>query len=306
MISPSASHPRVPFELSSSRRRLTPPGGKPIIVHLVVNIECWPFDEPMPRQMLTPPHGRQPRPDVPNFSWAEYGMRCGVPRLIELFRRLDVRASTTINAAVLDLYPALADAIRDAGWEFIGHGYIQRSLQQEPDERAVIRASLDRLTRCTGKRTRGWLGPGLHETDNTPDILKEEGVDYVCDWVLDDLPCWLRTAKGALIAMPYALELNDVVIYAVEKHPADEIAGRVVDTLSVFERECRGTPRLLVLALHPYAVGVPHRLPYLERALKILKGREDAVFLTGSEIADWFAAVEPAPSAAWPRSADDL
>ena len=53
--------------------------GRPILVHLVVNVEHWPFDQPMPRTILTPPHGIGNVPDVPNFSWAEYGLRCGLP-----------------------------------------------------------------------------------------------------------------------------------------------------------------------------------------------------------------------------------
>jgi allantoinase len=286
------SNPRVPFQLSSERTRFAPPGGKPLICHIVVNIEYWPFDRPMPRQIFTPPHGIAPKPDVPNFSWAEYGMRCGFPRIVETLDRLGVPASTTINASVLDTYPSLADAICKAGWEFMGHGYFQRTLQQEPDERKVIQDTVERISRRTGKRVRGWLGPGLHETDNTPELLKEVGVDYVCDWALDDLPCWMTTAKGPLIAMPYAIELNDTVMYAIEKQGSDEIVRRVNDTVATFEHELPRNPRVLTIALHPYAIGVPHRMPYLARAIETLKARDDTVFMTGSEIADWFVAAD--------------
>jgi allantoinase len=287
------SNPRIPFRLSSERRRLPPPDGRPLIVHIVVNVEHWPFDKPMPRQMLTPPHGVQPRPDVPNFSWSEYGMRCGMPRLVELFQRLGVPVSTTINASVIDTYPSLAETLRDAGWEFIGHGYVQRSLQQEQDERQVVHASVERLARFTGRKVRGWLGPGLHETTDTPEILKEAGIDYVCDWALDDLPCWMTTARGPLIALPYALEINDAVIYAIEKHGADEIVRRIADTVATFEPELARNPRVLTIALHPYAIGVPHRMPHLARAVELLKSRRDVQFMTGSAIADWYASAEP-------------
>ena len=59
------SNPRIPYQLASARKPLPPPGGKPLIVHFVVNLENWPFDQPMPRQILTPPHGVKPSPDVP-------------------------------------------------------------------------------------------------------------------------------------------------------------------------------------------------------------------------------------------------
>jgi peptidoglycan/xylan/chitin deacetylase (PgdA/CDA1 family) len=288
------SNPRISFQLSSERPTLAPPGGKPLIVHIVVNIEHWPFDRPMPRQIFTPPHGIPPKLDVPNFSWAEYGMRCGLPRIIGLLRRLGVPATAAINASVLDTYPSLAKAVNDAGWELMGHGYFQRTLQQEPNERQVICDSVDRLRRQNGKRVRGWLGPGLHETDKTPEFLKEAGIDYVCDWALDDLPCWMTTKRGPLIAIPYAIELNDTVMYAIDKQGSDEMLRRVKDTVATLEDELPHNPRVLTMALHPYAIGVPHRLPYLGRAIEFLKTRDDTVFMTGSEIADWFVSVDAA------------
>ena len=80
-------NPRVPHELSSNRKKLSPPNGKPLIVHTVMNIEYWPFDKNMPRGILPPPHGKSPEPpDLPNYSWVEYGMRVGLPRLFKLFQ----------------------------------------------------------------------------------------------------------------------------------------------------------------------------------------------------------------------------
>ena len=219
-------------------------------------------------------------------------MRCGLPRIADLLSRLRVPASAAINASVLDIYPSLAKAVDDAGWELMGHGYFQRTLQQEPDERQVIRDSVQRLSRQNGKRVRGWLGPGLHETDITPELLKEAGIDYVCDWALDDLPCWMTTKQGPLIAMPYAVELNDTVMYSIDKQGADEMLRRVKDTVATLEPELAHNPRVLTMALHPYAIGVPHRLPYLGRAIEFLKARGDTVFMTGSEIADWFISAD--------------
>ena len=78
-------NPRIPFQTSSESARFEPLRGKPLIVNPVVNIEYWPFDRAMPRGILPPPHGAQVAPpDLPNYSWVEYGMRCGMPRLFDL------------------------------------------------------------------------------------------------------------------------------------------------------------------------------------------------------------------------------
>ena len=237
------SNSRIPYVMASDLALLAPPNGKPIIVHLVVNVENWLFDNAMPRKILTAPHGLEQVPDVPNYSWAEYGMRCGMPRLLDCFAERGLPASVSLNAGVIGAYPTLAAAMRDAGWEFIGHGVHQKSIQGEADEGALIDQSLSLIEAFTGSRPQGWLGPGLKETMDTPDILKAHGVEYVFDWVVDDLPCWMTTAYGPLLSMPYSLEINDSIVYAVEKHASPEMHRRLADTLEFFSRESKAQPR---------------------------------------------------------------
>jgi peptidoglycan/xylan/chitin deacetylase (PgdA/CDA1 family) len=219
-------------------------------------------------------------------------MRAGMQRILDLFADRGVPASTSINAGVIDAYPDCAEAMLKAGWEFIGHGMHQASMQTESDEASLIQAALEKLQGFTGKKTRGWLSPGLKESFDTPDILKAAGIDYVCDWVVDDLPQWMTTKGGPLIAMPYNLELNDSIVYAIEKHASPEMYRRISDTIAVFERELDRNPRVMALGLHPHLIGVPHRIGYLERVLDDLLARDDTVFMTGSQIADWFVAAD--------------
>ena len=286
------TNPRIAYQMSRTRKRLSPPDGKPLIVHLVVNVEHWRFEHAMPRKIITAPHGAEKVPDIPNYSWAEYGMRCGMPRILDLLADRGVPASTSINASVVDAYPECAEAMLEAGWEFIGHGMHQESMQGEEAEAELIQAVLDKLARFTGQKTRGWLSPGLKETTDTPDLLKAAGIDYVCDWVVDDLPAWMTTKSGSLIAMPYNLEINDSIIYAVEKHASPEMYRRMTDSVVAFEKELDRNPRVMALGLHPHLIGVPHRIGYLERMVDDLLGRDDTIFMTGSQIADWFVAAD--------------
>ncbi|MDP6952583.1 MAG: polysaccharide deacetylase family protein [Alphaproteobacteria bacterium] len=279
--------------MASERAPLVGPDGKTVLVHLVVNVEHWRFDAAMPRKVIPAPHGAEQVPDVPNFAWAEYGMRCGLPRLLDMITNRGLAASTSINAGAIAAYPSAAEAMRDAGWEFIGHGIHQRAVSADDDEAARIGEALGILEGFTGKPVRGWLSPGLRETADTPDHLKAAGIDYVCDWVLDDLPCWMATAHGPLMAMPYALEVNDSVVYAVEHHAGPEMERRLRETLSCFVAE--SGPHVLAIGLHPHLIAVPHRIASLARMLDLLQAHDDVVFMTGSQIADWYAAAEPAP-----------
>lgn len=290
------TNPRVPFRLASDRAPLPGPDGRNLIVQVVVNVENWRFDQPMPRKIITAPHGADSVPDVPNFSWAEYGMRVGMPRLLRLLGDRGLPVGCTINAGVIHTYPRLAEAIRDAGWEFIGHGLHQKALTGEVSEAALIKQALGILQDFTGRPVQGWLGPGLRETNDTPDILKANGLRYVSDWVLDDVPNWMTTRHGPMIAMPYSLEINDSPLYAIQAQPSDEMLDRTRRAVKVLAREARetGGARVLTVALHPHLIAVPHRIDALADLLDLLIARDDTVFLCGSQIADWYESVEGA------------
>jgi allantoinase len=289
-----STNPRIPFRMSRDRRPLPGPTGRNLIVQVVVNVENWQFDQPMPRKFITPPHGVEQVPDVPNFAWAEYGMRVGMPRLFDVLGARRLPVGCTMNAGVVATYPRLSEAILNAGWELIGHGLHQRSIAGNGSEAETIHMALSILSSFSGTPVQGWLGPGLHESNNTPDLLKAEGVRYVSDWVVDDVPCWMATRYGPLIAMPYTLEINDSALFAIQAQPSDEMLVRTRSSVAVFAREAMqtGGARVLTLALHPHLVAVPHRIDALAELLDLLIAREDTVFLKGAQIADWYEASE--------------
>ena len=77
----------------------------------------------------------------------------------------------------------------------------------------------------------------LTETDDTIDLLAEAGIEYVADWVLDDQPVPIRTRSGDIVSVPYTVELNDVVISAVQLHGSDELLRRGRDQFDQLYRE---------------------------------------------------------------------
>lgn len=287
------ANPRIPYRLSSTRAKLPPFRGKRIVAHLVVNVEHWQFEHAMPRTLITPPHGRETIPDVPNFAWADYGMRAGLSRLLRLFGARGLPVSASFNAGVIDAYPQAAEAILAAGWEFVGHGMHQKSLNHAGAEGELIEAALDKIARFTGRRPRGWLSPGLRETVDTPDLLARAGIEYLFDWVVDDLPSWMTTRHGPLMAMPYSLEINDSIVYAIEKHATGQMADRMARTLALFEAEAHDDTRILAIGLHPHLIAVPHRFGELVDMVDRLTRSPHVAFATGEAIAAWYRDVEP-------------
>lgn len=288
------SNPRIPFQLGDERPSLPAFNGKRLLVHLCMNIEYWPIERPMPRGVLPAPHGvATAPPDVPNFSWVEYGLRCGMPRIMGMLAERNIKASAFMNAQVSDVYPRLTDRVLQAEWELVGHGWFQQSLKQVDDEEEVIIRCLKRLEALSGQKTRAWLGAGLGETDKTPDLLRQHGVEFLHDWVLDDLPFWMWTEHGPMVGLPYTFELNDVPIYAIQHGASDEILTRTKATLDMFERELERQVRIITFGLHPHIIGVPHVAHQFEKAIDLLIQRDDTVFVTSSQMGDWFTNADP-------------
>ncbi len=242
----------------------------------------------MPRTVLPPPGGGNLVPDLPNWAWQEYGMRVGFWRILEALGRHDIRATLSINGSVCEVYPRVAGAAKDAGWEFMGHSYIQKPMHLLDDQLAAIRKSIDVIERFTGNKPRGWLGPGLTETFETPDLLAEAGLEYVADWVFDDQPCQLKTRHGPLYTLPYTVELNDIALMLIQYHKAVELYDRTMDQFERLYAEGEHSARIMAIAVHPYITGVPHRIGYFEKIFDSLSQKPGVLFWTGDEILDWY------------------
>ena len=199
--------PRERFDYSPmpGRRPFRLPKGARIAVWTIVNVEEWDIEKPVARQYLSAPQGVATVPDVPNWAWHEYGMRVGIWRLLESLGKRKMRATTALNANVCRSYPLVAQAMHDVGWEVMGHGLTQGALHLLPDQRQAIRESIAIIREFTGKKPKGWLGPGLTETWETLDVLAEEGIEYVSDWVNDDQPYAIKTTAGPLVSVPYKI-----------------------------------------------------------------------------------------------------
>ena len=281
-------HERFDYSAIVDRKPWKLPKGARIAVWTIVNIEEWDIEKPMARQYLTAPQGVSTVPDIPNWAWHEYGMRVGFWRLHEALTTRKIPVTTSINANVCNAYPRVAQAMLDAGWEFMGHAVKQGAMHIQPDQRAVIRESIRILEKFTGKKPKGWLGPGLTETFETLDLLKEEGVEYVSDWVNDEQPYEIRTTHGLLVSVPYSIELNDIPMMVIQHHTSDEWLRRCVDHFDRLYAEGARQPRVMALAVHPYNSGVPHRIKYFEAVYDYIRKKKGVWMTTGEEIYEWY------------------
>ncbi len=279
---------RVDFSPIVERPPLKLPGGARVAVWTIVNLEVWDIARAMARQVIPAPTGQVLLPDVPNWSWHEYGMRVGFWRFKALYDRLGLRPTLSINARVCLDYPQVAGACRDAGWEFMGHAFEQMPIHKVDDQQAMIARSMDTLEEFTGKRPVGWLGPGLTQTYETPELLTAAGVKYIGDWVYDDEPTTIRTANGPLVTLPYTVELNDIAMMIVQHHESPYFLQRCIDTFDRLHAEGAQRAKVMAIAIHPYISGQPHRIKYLESVYEYIARHEGVLHWNGEEILDWY------------------
>jgi peptidoglycan/xylan/chitin deacetylase (PgdA/CDA1 family) len=287
---------RVPYSAIVDRPKLAVPDGGRMLVWIIVNVEHWGMERPMPRMVLSPPMGQPLQPDLPNWAWHEYGMRVGFWRIHDALKNLGIIPTLAINGIVCQSYPRVAKAALDLGWEFMGHGFIQGPMHAVADQRAAIKQTVDAIKAFTGSAPRGWESPGLTETADTIDHLAEAGIEYVADWVFDDQPVWIPAKPKPVLSVPYSVELNDIPMMLLQSHTGAEMYERGVEQIDRLWQESATIPRVMAISVHPYVTGTPHRIANFERLLAYVKAKPGVVVRTGADINDWYRAQVAPPA----------
>jgi len=236
------------------------------------------------------PWPRTPYPDAREYSYRDYGNRVGFWRMLEVLDQYRIKCCVSLNMAVLEHYPEVAKAMVDRDWDFMSHGiYNTRYLNtcDEGQERAFYRDCIDTLKRHTGKTLKGMLGPAISGTPRTPDLMAEAGLIYHTDWMHDDQPVPIRVASGKLVSVPYSIELNDAPAFRTH-YEGDYFARICKAQFDQLYKEGAESGRVMCIALHPYLIGQPHRIQYLDDVLSYIMSHDGVWQTTADEIADCY------------------
>tara|TARA_Y100001970_G_scaffold14648_1_gene16441 strand:- start:18735 stop:19433 length:699 start_codon:yes stop_codon:yes gene_type:complete len=210
--------------------------------------------------------------------------------MLDVLDQYDVTCTASTNLAVFEHYPDIGKAMADRGWEIMSHGiYNTRYLSSlsEKEERDFYVDCVETLRRHTGQQLRGMLGPAVSNTIRTPDLMSDAGLTYHADWLHDDQPIPIRVEKGRLVSVPYSIELNDVPVF-LNHYDTEDFVAMVKAQFDTLYAEGATSGRVMALALHPYLMGMPHRIEGLEEILDYLLGHDLVWQTTASEIAEYF------------------
>lgn len=275
---------RIAYSAAPERPPLRWPGGARVALWVAPNIEHYEF---LPERVrVRNPWPRVPHPDILGYGLRDYGNRVGVWRLMEVFDRFQLPCTVSLSMAVLQMYPEIAEAMLKRRWEFMSHGLYNTRYHwnlSEDEERAAIEECQQIHRQFTGRGLPGWFSPAASNTLNTPDLVAEAGIGYLCDLYHDDQPTPIQVRQGELYSLPYSMEINDSIAWRRGQEGA-AFAQKICDEFDTLYSEGAVSGQVMNIAVHPFIMGQPHRIEHLAQALDYVLSHSGVWCATGSEI----------------------
>lgn len=207
-------------------------------------------------------------PDYRTWTQREYGNRTGIFRVLDVLDRYQIRAGVAVSAMAAERYPFLIEQFKKRKYEFIGHGTsgnrMISSKMSEAEEKAEIAASIASIEKAAGVTPKGWLGQEYGESQRTPGLLAEAGFDYVLDWPNDDQPYPMKVGRK-FVSMPNQPEWDDVQQLWLRRIATSRYPDMVGDAFELLHQE---GGQVFSLSVHPWLMGMAHRIKYLDEALR--------------------------------------
>ena len=281
-------HDLYPWSNMFERQPVSWANNKKVATWIVIDLEWFPIT-PNDKPFRAPGHMQTAYPDYRHYTSRDYGSRIGVYRLLDALKKVNAKASVAMNSAIAERYPELAQDIVNDGHEIIAHSTdMNAAVATGVDlevEKKYISESISKLEAITGQKPAGWLSIARSQSFNTPSLLAEAGLKYMCDWVNDELPYEMETPSGSIKNIPLNHELSDRQIINVQQHSVDSYVEQIQDAWNWLHQEADSFGgRMLPLNLTPYIMGLPYRMDAFERLLTWLSEQPDNWFATGQDI----------------------
>jgi peptidoglycan/xylan/chitin deacetylase (PgdA/CDA1 family) len=262
------------------------PGGKRIAVVFNVCLEAWsdgkapgisPMGNPLPPGVL----------DTMAISWAAYGMKTGIYRLLDAFGRHGAKTSVMVSAIIAERAPEAVKAIAEGGHEVLSHSYamdVIPALLSDEDERANIERCTMLLEAASGGKVCGWLSPRGTSKSTTPKLLAEAGYRWYGDVFDADLPYVLRFGEKSIVAIPLSYDVNDMPSMKYGSAPRAMLDA--FDEVIEIARERDEELRIIDVTSHAHIFGHHRGAYYYEKIIEKAVSSPDIWVGTRAQIAD--------------------
>ena len=222
----------------------------------------------------------------------EYGARVGVPRVLDLLRQHEIKATFFVPGHTVDSFPHETESILEHGHEIAHHSYahVDPSEQKPGEERADMERALEALARI-GVKPLGYRSPSADLSASTLEIIEEHGFLYdsslqgddfrpyrprLGDRVAADEPL-TRGREATFWELPMSFELDDWPHFTFNFNPSRVGLSAPSKVLEIWQAELAWMDAnvdggVLTVTMHPQVIGRAHRTAMLEQF--IAAGRE--------------------------------
>jgi peptidoglycan/xylan/chitin deacetylase (PgdA/CDA1 family) len=262
------------------------PGGKRVAVIFNVCLEAWsdgkapgisPMGNPLPAGAL----------DTMAISWAAYGVKIGIYRLLDAFAAHNAKASVMTNAIIAERAPQAVKAIAEAGHEVLSHSYamdVIPALISPAEQQQTIARCSDLLRKASRVPIEGWLSPRGTSSPDFPRLLALAGYKWYGDVFDDDLPYVQEFAGRKIVAIPLSTDVNDMP-FMKYGNPPKFMLDAFEESLSL-ARETKDRPGMIDVTVHAHIFGRPRGAYYLERIVAQAAAANDVWIARRIDIAE--------------------
>ncbi|MBZ4332306.1 polysaccharide deacetylase family protein [Corallococcus sp. AS-1-12] len=263
------------------------PGGARLAISLSLQFEAGAQPERGASSPFPPIDAKYP--DLPVATWYEYGVREGIPRLLEMFSRRGVQVTSHMVGQAVERHPALAKEIVERGHEAAAHGQTwtpQFSMTPE-EERASYEANVRAIQRATGQTPVGFNAFWMRGTPRTLEILQDLGFLYHIDDVSRDEPFVVDVRGRPFAVVPYTLGMNDILNFESRNYTADQFASELKNEFDALYAEAGERRRMMSISMHDRISGRPGRVKMLEEFIRYAQRQPGVWFARKDTLARW-------------------
>jgi peptidoglycan/xylan/chitin deacetylase (PgdA/CDA1 family) len=228
-------------------------------------------------------------PDLPTQKWYDYGIKEGIPRLLDMFDRRKIKVTSHMVGLAVEKSPALAREIVQRGHEAAAHGQtwspIYDSTPQQ--ERSSYEANVRAIESATGMKPAGFNAPGMRATPNTFEILQDLGFLYHTDDLSRDEPFLIPVRGKPFVVVPYTFQLNDLQNYENRWRTCDDFASELKREFDALYAESARRRRMMSVASHDRVAGRASRTRVMEEFIMYAQRQPGVVFMRKLEIAQF-------------------
>ena len=257
---------------------------------LGIAFEAWDKNKPTQGAALQSPLPKDAlwKRDWSTETFREFGAKVGLKRLLDICDRYDVKTSVQVNGLSCVYYPELVKDCHDRGHELVAHGWDQGErlyMLTREQERENILKTIDAIVKVTGERPKGWSSPGVRPTDNTVELLAENGLEFHCDFHDDEMPYPIWVGDKLIIEFPHQYTINDHRMQ--EEGTRQEFFEKFTDEFDYRYRIGDKNPTMMNVITHAYLIS---RIPFIDTFEKIIgyaKIHKDVWFARRGDVAAW-------------------